>query len=102
LLGICGFAIAYWIYQDGKNIDKLLRLRKTSRRTEANAEPTAKEHEGIRFLECPECGEELEEDFDVCPMCGYELKPVICPKCGKEISRAFNYCPYCGYKTKDE
>jgi len=64
--------------------------------------PTAKEHEGIRFLDCTECGEELEEDFDVCPMCGYELKPVICPKCGKEISRAFNYCPYCGYKTKDE
>jgi hypothetical protein len=96
LLGISGFAIAYWIYEDEKNISRLQRLRKLSIRAKAQVKPTVTEREGIQLLECPECGEELEEDFEVCPKCGYELKPVKCPKCGKEISRTFNFCPYCG------
>jgi len=102
LLGISGFAMAYWIYEDGKNIDMLIRSRKLLMQSKAQAKAPTAERGEIQFLECPECGEELEEGFEVCPKCGYELKPITCPKCGKEISRKFTYCPYCGNKTQEE
>jgi len=102
LLGISGFAMAYWVYEDGKNIDRLIRSRKLFMRGKAQAKAPIMEHGEIQLLECPECGEELEEGFEVCPKCGYELKPITCPKCGKEISRKFTYCPYCGNKTQEE
>ncbi|MEM3581423.1 MAG: zinc-ribbon domain-containing protein [Candidatus Bathyarchaeia archaeon] len=97
-----GFAIAYWVYEDGKNVNKLIRAHKILMRAKAQVKPVIKEHEEIRFLECPECGEELEEDFEVCPKCGYELKPTTCPKCRREISRTFDFCPYCGNKLQEE
>ncbi|MEM0358159.1 MAG: zinc ribbon domain-containing protein [Candidatus Bathyarchaeia archaeon] len=102
LLGMSGFALAYWVYEDGKNIDKLVRSRKFFMRRKTEATPLIEAHEEIQLLECPECGEELEEGFEVCPKCGYELKPITCPKCGKEIFRKFNFCPYCGNKTREE
>ncbi|MEM0006691.1 MAG: zinc-ribbon domain-containing protein [Candidatus Bathyarchaeia archaeon] len=102
LLGLSGFAIAYWVYEDGKNVNKLIRAHKILMRAKAQVKPVIKEHKEIRFLECPECGEELEEDFEVCPKCGYELKPTTCPKCRREISRTFDFCPYCGNKLQEE
>jgi hypothetical protein len=87
LLGIFGFAMAYWVYEDGKNIKRLIRSRKLSMGDKTQAKTPIVEHGEIQLLECPECGEELEEDFEVCPKCGYELKLITCPKCGKEISR---------------
>ncbi|MEM2704753.1 MAG: zinc-ribbon domain-containing protein [Candidatus Bathyarchaeia archaeon] len=101
LLGLSGFAMAYWIYEDGKNIAKLIRSRKILLRSKVQTKLPSTEQE-IQLLECPECGEELEEGFEVCPKCGYELKPITCPKCGKEILRKFNFCPYCGNKTSEE
>jgi predicted amidophosphoribosyltransferase len=71
-------------------------------RSKVQAEAPTTERGEIQLLECPECGEELEEGFEVCPKCGYELKLITCPKCGKEISRKFTYCPYCGNKTQEE
>jgi hypothetical protein len=85
LLGISGFAMAYWVYEDGKNIEKLIRSRKLFMRSKAQAEAPTMQSEAIQLLECPECGGELEEGFEVCPKCGYELKPITCPKCGKEF-----------------
>jgi RNA polymerase subunit RPABC4/transcription elongation factor Spt4 len=102
LLGISGFVMAYWVYEDGKNIERLVRSRKLFMRGKAQAKAPIMEHGEIQLLECPECGEELEEGFEVCPKCGYELKPIICPKCGKEISRTFNFCPYCGNEMQKE
>lgn len=103
LLGVSGFALAYWVYKDGKNIDKLIRSRKTFMRRKAQTSAKmAEQPREIVLLECPECGEELEEDFEVCPKCGYELKPINCSKCGKEISRRFDFCPFCGNKLKEE
>ena len=67
-----------------------MRSRKLFMRSKVKAKPPAVEYEGIQFLECPECGEELEEGFEVCP------------KCGKEISRKFTYCPYCRNKTQEQ
>jgi hypothetical protein len=101
LLGISGFALAYWVDEDGCNIKKLLRTRRLSMKSKKQEYPE-KESGELEFLECPECGEELEEGFEICPNCGYELKPISCPKCGKEISRSFNLCPYCGNKLKEE
>lgn len=102
LLGISGFAMAYWIYEDGKNIAKLIRSRKILLRSTVQTKFPATEQGEIQLLECPECGEELEEGFEVCPKCGYELKPITCLKCGKEISRKFDFCPYCGHKLQEE
>jgi RNA polymerase subunit RPABC4/transcription elongation factor Spt4 len=101
LLGISGFALAYWVDEDGSNIKKLLRSRRLSMKSKKQ-EYAEKEPVELEFLECPECGEELEEGFEICPNCGYELKPISCPKCGKEISRSFNLCPYCGNQLKEE
>lgn len=107
LLGISGFALAYWVDADGSNIQKLQKLMrsrkvytKPTRQESTEEQDYSKEPKSaqIEFLECPECGEEVEPDFELCPNCGYELKPILCPKCGKDISRDFNLCPYCGTK----
>jgi len=33
--------------------------------------------------ECPNCGEELREDPDVCSVCNWEVEE--CPNCGEEL-----------------
>ena len=101
LFGISGFALAYWVYEDGSNIQKLMSLRKPSAQTRKQEYKAKLESGKIVLLECPKCGEELSKDFELCPSCGYELKLITCARCGKEISRKFNLCPYCGNKLEN-
>jgi len=44
---------------------------------------------------CPRCHTTLKADFNYCPSCNYQLKPV-CASCGKTSEPGSVYCPYCG------
>lgn len=62
---------------------------------------------------CVHCGNELEEQWKVCPKCGTEVdrekgeriveepQKKVCEKCGKELQDDWVKCPFCGY-TKEE
>lgn len=45
---------------------------------------------------CPKCGDEIDEDEDVCSNCGYKLNNVIICECGKENQPGDKYCRKCG------
>jgi len=46
--------------------------------------------------ECPNCGEELREDPDVCSACDWEVEK--CPNCGEELGEKKNVCSACNWK----
>jgi len=43
---------------------------------------------------CPACGNEVKEDYLVCPYCRKKLKN-SCTKCGKPLNLNWKICPYC-------
>jgi len=43
---------------------------------------------------CPNCGNAIEDNFNVCPICKETLKRK-CPNCGERVEVAWKYCPYC-------
>ncbi len=43
---------------------------------------------------CPMCASKVQEDFKICPYCGYTLKPK-CETCGQELKREWKTCPNC-------
>lgn len=45
-------------------------------------------------IDCPACGNIVENDFLVCPYCRKKLKNP-CPKCGKPLQLNWSICPYC-------
>lgn len=47
-------------------------------------------------MECTNCGNFYDEDFNFCPYCGNKTPQLkICPKCSFK-SYEFSYCPHCG------
>jgi len=52
-------------------------------------------------LKCPECREEIQKDFTICPSCKYNLKHV-CDSCHKEIREWWKVCPFCQTKQKSK
>jgi RNA polymerase subunit RPABC4/transcription elongation factor Spt4 len=44
---------------------------------------------------CPDCGKQMEEDWQACPHCGTR-PPSQCPECGKAMEADWKVCPYCG------
>ena len=55
------------------------------------------------MIECPNCNNFFDEDFDFCPYCGEKNDPqpdiLVCSKCGFE-STDFSFCPNCGIKLR--
>lgn len=49
---------------------------------------------------CPRCGNEVEDEYVVCPYCGLTLT-MQCTACGKPLRREFTVCPYCGHKLEE-
>jgi RNA polymerase subunit RPABC4/transcription elongation factor Spt4 len=49
-------------------------------------------------VNCPMCANKVQEDFKLCPYCGYTLKPQ-CEKCGQDLNREWKVCPYCQTPT---
>ncbi len=47
-----------------------------------------------KFKNCPECGNEIKEDFLICPYCRKKLK-TQCISCKKPLSLNWKVCPYC-------
>jgi RNA polymerase subunit RPABC4/transcription elongation factor Spt4 len=47
-------------------------------------------------LTCPACHHRIENDFQVCPLCGTRLKRP-CPRCERLLDMKWNLCPYCAY-----
>lgn len=50
-------------------------------------------------LYCPECEEEIEKEFIICPSCNCSLKDT-CHECHKVIRESWSVCPYCEAKQK--
>jgi hypothetical protein len=50
---------------------------------------------------CPNCGNEVGEDFSYCPFCETPLKP-FCPSCKRELRSGYVRCPYCGFRLGSE
>ena len=53
------------------------------------------------MLECPNCNEIYDDDFDFCPYCGNASNHKSCPECGFK-SNDFNFCPKCGIELLTE
>lgn len=47
---------------------------------------------------CPRCGELVEDQFNLCPNCGYQLGMKNCSSCNRNVRRSYKLCPYCGAK----
>lgn len=46
------------------------------------------------IMECPNCGEDIEENYVVCPNCGMKLKS-SCPNCAAPVEKEWKVCPMC-------
>ena len=62
---------------------------------------------------CPNCGAELENDAQECPVCGYQLDDEyehndfsdindekVCPVCGTILDKEDTVCPVCGMEIE--
>lgn len=43
---------------------------------------------------CGNCEGAIEQDFEVCPHCGTDLR-TACPGCGRDTQSDWHTCPYC-------
>ncbi len=50
---------------------------------------------------CPECGQEVEEDWLLCPRCRSLLKST-CTGCGHPGAVYHVFCPFCGIRNGGE
>lgn len=48
----------------------------------------------ITTVNCPMCASQVNEDYKICPHCGYTLRPV-CKNCGAQLDRTWVSCPHC-------
>lgn len=53
-----------------------------------------REHQLSKYGVCPNCGEQIDEDFIVCPMCDTQVRNV-CPSCHRPLNANWKVCPYC-------
>jgi len=70
----------------------------SSRNIQDEADPPSR-----RTIEnCLECGEEQQDDWQMCPYCGADRSTVdestsgTCLSCGKPVGATWIRCPYCG------
>jgi RNA polymerase subunit RPABC4/transcription elongation factor Spt4 len=49
-------------------------------------------------LTCPGCGRQVENDWQVCPVCSTVLRKP-CSGCRRMLDLPWNVCPYCGTAT---
>jgi hypothetical protein len=46
-------------------------------------------------MSCPKCNEHVDEDFNFCPRCNYQLNPT-CSACKHGVRPADTFCAHCG------
>lgn len=128
LLYIIGVFAAIWVYRDaqkfghGKNSALLWAIgtvvfflvffplylllgRKAQIKREKRIDQHTIEAEAafgdVAAQDCPMCAKKVQEEFNVCPYCGYTLKPT-CGNCGKALSRECQVCPSCRAKAPEK
>jgi RNA polymerase subunit RPABC4/transcription elongation factor Spt4 len=127
LITLAVFAAAYWVYNDAKSngnekttiilwtLGTLLMMvivlplyllfgRKPimkSKREEQIIDVEATPVDDKEKINCPMCANKVQEDFKICPYCGYTLKPK-CKECGQELNREWRVCPYCQTPTAEK
>lgn len=48
-------------------------------------------------MNCPNCQQNLQNDFKFCPYCGAEVsRNLFCPSCGNKVEPKWVSCPNCG------
>ena len=47
-------------------------------------------------MECPNCGEEVNSQYEICPHCGHPLHPGTCTYCGAPMDADDMFCGECG------
>ncbi|MTI96292.1 MAG: hypothetical protein FH749_12585 [Firmicutes bacterium] len=52
------------------------------------------------LTKCPGCRNKVEQEFQICPHCGYQLQEA-CPQCNKPVSPDWNLCPSCGKHLRE-
>lgn len=45
--------------------------------------------------QCPQCGEPVESNWRICPVCEIRLQSPICPGCGQSVKENWKRCPAC-------
>lgn len=62
-----------------------------------------KRYEGYEYKKiCPQCGSEINTNWEICANCGTKIIELKCHKCGRPIQRdemRHKYCPLCGRKS---
>jgi type IV pilus assembly protein PilB len=44
---------------------------------------------------CPRCQSSIEREFEVCPLCGFDLVPGRCSSCSNILQPEWTTCPFC-------
>lgn len=78
--------IIYLILRPPEYIDDILERDLEIRRMETLL--------NSRMSSCPACGNEVQDDFLICPYCRKKLKNQ-CISCGKPLALNWKVCPYC-------
>ena len=52
-------------------------------------------------INCPECNEPVEQDWEICPYCEARIK-LVCPQCDREVEKLWKICPFCKSRPVDE
>lgn len=48
-------------------------------------------------MNCPNCKQNLQNDFKFCPYCGSEVnRNLFCPSCRNKVEPKWVSCPHCG------
>ncbi len=54
---------------------------------------------------CSKCGTALKADWNICPMCGKDLRreeATTCPQCGHPLEREWKFCPLCRWSRSED
>lgn len=46
-------------------------------------------------LKCPGCGEPVQINWKLCPLCETRLQSLVCPYCNASVETAWKRCPHC-------
>ena len=63
-------------------------------REEQELDVALRERQLAQYGTCPNCGEPIEKDFVVCPVCNTQVRNV-CPSCHRPLEAHWKVCPYC-------
>ena len=63
-------------------------------REEQELDMALRDRQLAHYGTCPQCGEPIEKDFIVCPVCNTQVRNV-CPSCHKPLDAHWKVCPYC-------